>query len=97
MLNFTSLNRKICAFNQLFNEGKDKANLKRKAIVITMFFVIFGASLATAATTAIANPDASSTTIARRPRVVPPAPPNRKEVINPSNTEGNNQQGSLLT
>lgn len=77
MFNFTSLNNKICAFNQFFNEGKDGVNLKRKAVVITMFFVIIGASLATtvATATATANPDTSSTTIARRPRPVPPVPP----------------------
>lgn len=77
MLDFTSLNRKICAFNQFFNESKDGANTKRKAIVITMFFVIIGANLATVVTT-IANPDASSTTIAWRPRPASPVPPNRE-------------------
>ena len=71
MLNFTSLNRKICASNQLFSESKDGANIKRKAIAITMFLVIIGANLATSATT-IANSEASSTTIAWRPRPVPP-------------------------
>ena len=77
MLNLTSLNRKICAFNQFVNQSKDGANIKRKAIAITMFFVIIGAGLATAATT-ITNLEASSTTIARRPsRPVPPAPPVR--------------------
>lgn len=93
MFNFTSLNRKAWAFDQFFSESKDGANIKRKAIAITMFFVIIGAGLATAAT-AIANLDASSTTIACRPR---PAPPNREGSDDPSNTEGVNQQGSLLT
>ena len=50
MLNFNSLNRKICASNQFFNEGKDGANIKRKAMAITMFLVIIGANLATSAT-----------------------------------------------
>lgn len=50
MLNLTSLNRKICAFNQFFNQSKDGANIKRKAMAITMFLVIIGANLATSAT-----------------------------------------------
>ncbi len=98
MINFTSLNKKICAFNQFFNEGKDGANLKRKAIVVTMFVVIIGAGSATAATT-IANSEASSTTISGKPsRSVPPNREGSDEPKpNPSNTEGINQQGSLLT
>ena len=98
MLNFTSLNRKICAFNQFFNQSKDGANIKRKAVVvITMFFVIIGANLATAVT-AIANVEASSMTISGKPsRPVSPVPPNREGSDDPSNTEGINQQGSLLT
>ncbi len=79
MRNFTSLNNKICAFNQFFNGSKNGVNIKRKAIVITMFFVIIGANLATAATTAIANPDTSSTTIAERRRPTQPDQPDQPD------------------
>lgn len=75
MFYFTSLNRKIWVFNQFLNESKEGANRKAKAMAIAMFFVMTGVTSATAATTTIANSEASSTTISWRPR---PAPPNRE-------------------
>lgn len=77
MFRFAILNRALEFSSQLFKLNENEGDRKRKLTVfvaIAMLFVVTGATLATVATT-IANSEASSTTIAWRPR---PVPPNRE-------------------